>query len=172
MTAGAAVVIGSAACVWDDLRQVPTHAVPWAVNDMVLYAPEVKHAVSHHPDRLLHWLALRIRKPDRTKQDKHITTHSSVKYAGIHRVWPNFHGGGSSSFLAVRCALASGFNPVYVAGVPLDASPYVWADPALPGTYDFARYRKPWETEAKVLRGKVFGISGFLRDLLGGPIHG
>lgn len=158
-----AVVIGSGRTVWDDLRAVAGPSCVFAVNDMVVYAPRVDHAVSHHPDKLAHWLALR----KRVTGAPPITSHSSC--AGpVDRVWPEFHAGGSSSLLAVRIALALGCPSVVVAGVPLDASGYVWSDPAVK-SYDFARYRKDWIASATNLRGRVTSPSGFLCELLGAP---
>jgi hypothetical protein len=168
---GPAVVVGSGRCVWDDLRALRGRTLTsFAVNDMVVYAPDVQHAVSHHQVKLPHWVALRTRRPDRKGRERNLTVHASAPGPGIDRAWPQFRAGGSSTLLAVRIALALGHEAVFVAGVPLDAGGYVWADPEETTAYDFARYRKAWEdARADLVARGVRGVSGYLRVLLGGP---
>lgn len=165
-----AIVVGSGRCVWDDLRACRAleldGPVVFAVNDMIALLPPamaVPHAVSHHPEKLVHWAALRKRRP---------TTHSSVADNRIDRAWPEYHSpgpSGSSSLLAVRVALALGHPRVIVAGVPLDAQGYLWSDPEGPKFYDFARYRRGWIAAEHELRGRVTAPSGYLAELLGTP---
>lgn len=164
----AAVVVGSGRTVWEDLRARGAEpAVIFAVNDMITLATdlEVRHGVSHHQDKLAHWLRLRATRGGRPSN---ITLHSSAAHDGVHRVWPEYRSGGSSSLLAVRIARALGHDHVVVAGVPLDARGYVWADPTHQAK-DFGRYRQAWIDARAELRGHVFAPSGFLRELLGWP---
>jgi len=141
--------------------------VVFAVNDMISLLPQdlaVANAVSHHPEKLILWAALRKRRP---------MTHSSVQDNRVDHAWPQFHRpgpSGSSSLLAVRVALELGHPRVIVAGVPLDANGYVWSDPQAPKLYDFARYRRGWLEAQGELRGRVTAPSGFLADLLGVPV--
>lgn len=169
---GGAVVIGSGRTVWTDLRAIgrPELAV-FAVNDMIIFAPKVTHAVSHHAQKIPHWLGLRsqtgvYRKP----REVRITAHSSMPGTAVTKVWPRFKGDGSSALLAVRIARALGHDPVYVAGVPLDGYGYIWSEPEHPEQFDFARFRGAWQKSADELRGHVFSPSGYLRDLLGWPV--
>lgn len=158
-----AIVIGSGRSVWDDLRAIgPIGASIFAVNDMIVLAPHVDHAVSHHPEKLGHWVALR---------GKSVQAHSSKPGPGIGRAWPEFARGpsGSSSLLATRVALALGYEAVIVAGVPLDAGGYIWAAPWDRGAIDFARYRRGWDARRSEFLGRVTAVSGYLADLLGRP---
>lgn len=164
--AGVAVVVGAGRSVWDDLRTIQ-RLVPaptmFAVNDMIVHAPTVQHAVSHHPEKVPHWAALRREK---------VITHASAPGSGVDHSWPQFRDGrsGSSALLATRIALELGYGRVIVAGVPLDASGYVWSDPhATQPARNFARYRQGWQDQISLLRGRVFAVSGYLMDLLGPP---
>ena len=171
MAQDVAVVVASGRSVWTDLRAV-RHLEPFAwfaVNDMVTYSPHVHHAVSHHPDKLALWDALRTHSEGRGRREPQIVTHSSAPGPGIARAWPEFKRGGSSSLLAVRIALALGHPHVIIAGVPLDDQGYVWSDPEAPRWYDFGRYRIAWAEARNELIGRVTAVSGYLRDLLGAP---
>lgn len=162
-----AVVIGSGRSVWEDLRIIGLGAPVFAVNDMLIYAPRVDYGVSHHPDKLLHWNALRTMAGERQPRESGITLHSSRDHLGIDRVWPEYRSGGSSALLAVRIALALGFQPIWIAGVPLDDRGYVWSDPYERRSYDFSRYRRSWEHAKTELEGRVFSPSGYLCQLFG-----
>ena len=158
-----AIVVGSGRSVWADLRAINQPDLPvFAVNEMIQFSPRADHAVSHHASKLPHWLALRPGPTD------HIKTHTHGRRGTQPGVqgWREMPTGGSSSLLAVRVAMALGFAPILVAGVPLDGQGYVWGDPATPPATDHAQYRHAWE-QARDLKGSVFSPSGFLRDLLG-----
>lgn len=181
-----AIVVGSAPTVWDDLlalRSIVSSPVYFAVNYMTLLLPIADHAVSHHPEELLHLVALRAHSSaagtaavTRTKP----VTHSSASAPGVDRVWPQFRKGpngasGSSSLLAAQIALELGHESVIVVGVPLDAGGYVWGDPhadphAVGSPMDYTRYRQGWMDAIQVFRGRVTAVSGYLADLLGQPV--
>jgi hypothetical protein len=167
-----AIVIGSAPCLYEDLGalgDVVRGATVFAVNDMTALAPmQIHHGVSHHPEKLVHWAALRAHLTGHPKGEGHVTTHASKAHAEIDRVWPAFHAPGSSSLFAVRVALALGHREVILAGVPLDGSGYL-RGPRQAGAYDYSRYRKDWVRVQDELRGRVTAASGYLRELLGAP---
>jgi hypothetical protein len=167
-----AIVIGSGPCLYDDLGalgETVRGATVFAVNDMVALAPFViHHGVSHHPEKLVLWHALRAHPSGHPKGEARVITHASKAHEGISRIWPSFHAPGSSSLLAVRVALALGHPHVIVAGVPLDGSGYLWGERAA-GHYDYERYRKAWRIAQDELGGRVTAPSGFLRELLGSP---
>jgi len=171
--AGVAIIVGSGPCIHADLGalgDLARGAVVFAVNDMVsLLERPIHHGVSHHPEKLVLWAALRAHATGHPKGEGRVTTHASKAHDGINRAWPQFHsGGGSSSLLAVRIALALGHPRVIVCGVPLDGSGYLWGERAA-GHYDYTRYRKDWMRAADELRGRVTAPSGYLRELLGAP---
>ena len=167
-----AIVVGSAPCLYTDLGALGDTvrgATVFAVNDMTALFPDViHHGVSHHPEKLLHWHALRSRLTGHPKGEGRVMTHASKPLQGIDRAWPSYHAPGSSSLLAVRIALALGHHEVIVTGVPLDGTGYLWG-PRAAGAYDYTRYRKDWIRAQDELRGRVTAPAGFLRDLLGAP---
>lgn len=170
--AGIAIVVGSAPVLYDDLGALGDTvrgAVLFAVNDMTaLYPGIIHHGVSHHPEKLVLWHALRSHLTGHPKGEGRVVTHASKAHDGIDRVWPAFHAPGSSSLFAVRVAMALGHREVIVCGVPLDGSGYLWG-PRAAGAYDYTPYRKAWVRAQDELRGRVTAPSGFIRDLLGAP---
>jgi hypothetical protein len=164
-----AVVVASGRSVWADLRAIAQPNAPvFAVNEMIQFAPRLDYGVSHHKDKLPHWLRLR------SIASKAVQLHSSAAGPGITRAWPELRSSGSSSLLAVRIALRLGHAPVWVAGVPLDAGGYVWDDPRPRDdtpVKDFSQYRTGWLEHRAELQGRVYSPSGFLRELLGCPVE-
>jgi len=170
--AAVAIVVGSGRGVYQDvsaLGDLARGAFVFGVNNMIeLYSHPVDHGVSHHPEKLLRWHANRI-DPRRPGDPGKIVLHTSESQIDGVRCWPQFRGPGSSSLLAVRVAVELGFRPVIVAGVPLDASGYLWGDPDLADNFDFAHNRTAWIDALGALSGRVFAVSGYLRGLLGVP---
>ena len=169
-----AIVLGSSRSIWRDLdalRPILREPSFFAVNYMVLFAPTVQYAVSHHQDELPHLLELRARGMTAGARAK-VAAHSSAPGPGIDRVWPEFRRGrsGSSALLATQIALALGFQEVILAGVELDAAGHIWDAPVDPaGHVDYARYRLGWQDHRAALLGRVTAVSGYLAELLGRP---
>lgn len=162
-------MVGAARGVWDDLRAA-AHALQnpavFAVGEMVVfYPPLIEHAVSHHAEQLAHWRAARL--GDAHCDQEIVTTHSSLSKPGIDRVWSDFREG-DSALLAVRVALALGFKRVVVIGVQLQSGVgHIWEDVEGPPPFDFTHYRQHWTRLRDEFVGRVFGVSGFVRELLG-----
>jgi len=153
--AALAVVLGGAACLWDDLVRLGafTGAVV-AVNQAGIHYPHpIQYWATLHPANLLHWRGERARRG-----------HDMAFEAWTDRVggWDT----GSSGLHAAGCALRAGYGPVVLCGVPMDASehfhgvdPWPHADVHWPA----------WLAKADEMRGRVFSMSGRTRDLLGAP---
>lgn len=150
-----AVVLGGAACLWDDLRALgPFAGAVVAVNQAGVYYPyRVDHWATLHPENLPHWMRQR-----------------AIRGRSVDvEVWADPVPGwetGSSGLHAVKCALDRGYAPVVLCGVPMDsgahfhdASPWPVADEHWP----------TWLDRANEMRGRVFSMSGRTRDLLGAP---
>jgi hypothetical protein len=84
---GPALIVGSSRSVWSDLHALGADrpGVVFAINDMIVLAPDVHHAVSHHADKLVHWNALRTHAGPGRPREAEIVTHSSVAAPGIDR---------------------------------------------------------------------------------------
>ncbi len=168
-TPSAALIVGAARDVWDDMRAAAVllgrHTV-FAVGEMVLFLPRVDHAVSHHGAELVHYAAAR--RLGNLPQTPFVT-HSTADAEGIDRVWPPEFRVGDSGLLAARVALALGFERVVLAGVPIDASPHPWDDPAAPALDFGQHYRPAWAAMVHEFAGRVASMSGFTRELLGAP---
>lgn len=166
-------MVGSGRGAWEEYSLAAasvTEPAIIAVNGMVLLLPLVHHAVSHHAEFVVN--LTRARRVMGSIIKYQTATHSSEFHRDLDHVWREFREGdiGDSSFLAVRIALALGARRVVVAGVPLDGRGHVYDDPATPpGGYDHSSYRKFWTRAQGQFAGRVFGVAGFLRELLGAP---
>lgn len=167
-----ALVIGSGRNVWEEYRlgaAALTAPAIFAVNLMTVLLPLAHHAVSHHAEALVG--LTRARMAIRSFTQYVTETHSSEYHQEIDHVHHDLREG-DSAMLAVRIALRMGAARVVVVGVPLDNRGHVYDDPAAPpGGADHTNYRARWRQFAEDERwhGRVFGVAGFTRDLLGAP---
>ena len=164
-----AIVLGSSRTVWSDLHSIPKwirdKAVWFAVNDMIVFAPKVHHAVSLHRHKLPHWLALRTQDGSRVAK---IVSHSGAQHEGVDKEWPQHRRSGSSSLFAARVAVEMGHAPVLLVGVSLDNAGHMYDDPFAKVNHGHDHFRQSWvDAKEELRRGQVFALSGFLQELLG-----
>lgn len=168
---GAAIAIGGARCVWDDLATLEGVAGDRAaVNEIGM----------HYPGRLAHWLTLH---PEympgwRLWRERHCMgegarahTHSHQHHAEIDHVWTGVDIVGGTSGLALVYVLRMlGYCPVILAGIPMDDSGHYF-DPPSRKTPEFGdgAVRSEWQQAIEMLRGTVFSVSGNTRRWLGAP---
>jgi hypothetical protein len=146
---GAAVVMGTARCVWDDIARCRSklllatdrgqEAAPTgtrfkviAINGMVLFYPgRIHHAVSMHPAELGHWQKLREIYGDRDPSTFLTHSYRRPEEGGPPDVVWDIQGAiaGTSGLLAVMVGLALGYQRIILCGVPLDGSGHVYDDP-------------------------------------------
>lgn len=124
----AATVVCTAKCVWKDLELLEGENFDTlCVNDMGIYYPEeIEHWYSSHADALAGYSGLRCARVAKGQGRRSIcaapVTHSlavSKSSADADCVWP-WPGHGTSGLNAIYTALALGYDPVYVAGLPMD----------------------------------------------------
>lgn len=159
-----ALVVGGAACVWGDLAALaawkPDTVI--AVNDMIGAFPgRIDVAATLHAEKLDRWRLERWRQggnPD-------YVTWGRPEKPGTDRVLGGWTSGSSGMF-GVGVALELGADVVLLAGVPMDPRPHFFDHTAWDS---FRLYRAAWEKRADRLRGRVFSVSGWTRDLLGPP---
>lgn len=161
-----ALVIGGAHSVWRDIYAVERVTGPWdgvviAVNDIGAHLPRLDAWATLHPEpnKLGVWMRQRRKRglPDVPTWSNSTGTDHTL--GG----WSN----GSSGLLGVGVALALGCEPVILCGVRMDAQRNHFRDER--GWQQHARYRKGWESKCDMLKGRVFSVSGWTRDLLGPP---
>ncbi len=158
-----ALVIGSAACVWDDLRALGQwDGVVVAVNHMAaVYPYRIDHLATLHSDMAGAWV--RARKARGGNLD--FTIWGRPEREGADYTLSGWSSG-SSGLFGVGVALGIGAERVVLAGVPIDETPHFFDHAAWAC---FAGYRAVWEERASLLRGRVFSMSGWTRELLGSP---
>ena len=158
-----ALILGGGSCVWDDIRALGTwDGLVIAVNDVgCVYPYPVDHWCSLHAEKLAGWaLERKGRGFDMT-----FTTWTRPEREGADRQLAGWSSGSSGMF-AVGVALELGAESVVLAGVPMEPRPHFFDATAWT---DFANYRGAWEKRADRLRGRVYSMSGWTRDLLSGP---
>lgn len=152
------LVVGCAACVWDDLRSVPEGiGAIVAINHMGRDFPgDIAVAASVHHEK-----AREFRRNDRPFVSTQLGTGVDLAYDEV----PYRHG--TSALYAVGFCFLKGATDVVLAGVPIDGSGHYY-DPSRP-LPDFAAFRDPWRQLLPKLRGRVSSLSGWTRETLGPP---
>lgn len=159
-----ALVLGGAACLWDDLRafhelKIPVDTVI-AVNDAGWsYPHRIDHWVTLHPEHFGVWEQ---RRAERGGNGDYVRWSNKVHAAVDRRAraW----GAGSSGLLAVAVAIDSlSSDSVWLCGVPMDEQPHVYGGPDWTG---WKAHRKAWERAVERMRGRVHSMSGWTRELL------
>lgn len=167
-----ALVLGGAACVFDDMvaaiDKLGEPDVYVGVKDIAIDCPYVTHWVTYHCDRIPRELEQRrkLGHPDPVK----IWTYPGVRVPRIPIEVDRLKvRGGSSGLLGalVGCTVAS---KAVLAGIPLDVNMPHYHDKKRKRPWTEGRLYKPhWEKHIHLLRGRVTSMSGFTRELLGEP---
>lgn len=182
-TVSAALVLGGAACVWEDVRQLremvtgapvpgPTGSgtdIEWpgpviAVNDVgSVYLGRIDHWVSLHPWKFATW---RPRRSAIGGNENYLTwTQQGERGMPCDR-YCDQRGAGSSGLLAVRVAEKLGATRIVLCGVPMDPQAHYFDSAPW---MEVSRYKAAWEMYAPELREHVRSMSGWTRNLLGTP---
>lgn len=160
-----ALVLGGADCLWDDLRALGHWDGPVvATNDAgVAYPYRIDHWCSLHGDKLPAWRRMR----EARGLNLDFTTWTRDVHAEYADRTLSGWSSGSSGLFAVGVALHLGAESVVLAGVPMQADRAHFFDRA--PWDDVGPYLQAWEARAAQMRGRVFSMSGWTRELLGGP---
>jgi len=172
------MIAGGARCVWADMAALGVRGGAdnggWdvmCVNDIVMHYPgRVRHFYSNDHYWMPRWLAAR--RELLTKRYGGVDhTHSCGE--GGQSTWP-WPGHGSSALGAVYTALAMGYAPVVLVGVPLDNQPHYFHP-----DWELTNFQREvgakesgdmmyWsDANRKLFRGRVRSMSGRTRELLG-----
>lgn len=167
---GAAIAIGGARCVWDDLAATAHIAGDRAaVNEIGMHYPgRLAHWLTLHPEYMPGWLLWRSNHCMGEGARPH--THSHKHAPGIDHAWEAVDVVGGTSGLAIVYVLRMlGYCPVILAGIPMDASGHYF-DPPDRKTPEFGdgAVRGEWAQALEMMRGAVFSVSGNTRQWFGG----
>jgi hypothetical protein len=163
-----AIVLGGAACVWEDFAKVkhllPDSAVFATNNAGWAYRDKLNYWVTLHPESYPAW-------QEKRQASGYNMDYVSIGFAESHKAirytdeimnqpsdWR-----GSSSLFAIKAAFERGFNEVILCGCPLvempnkfDGNPWK----------DFNTYRDAWTKNIDELKGRVYSMSGWTAGLL------
>lgn len=192
---GPCMVMGGAACVWEDIRAAfhlfdldfvnhKDGSVPcaiFAINDIGAYfKPRLNHLCSYHEEQLNPTVALRW--PNDCNLS-HTFTHSNLnrpakraRNGNSQYAWHFKQGaGGTSAMFASMVALALGYDRVILCGVPLDGSRHFFDPPDYsPGKmFDSRTQEIEWTRAIEYwIGGRVRSMSGRTMAWLGRPDRG
>lgn len=170
----AAMVLGSASCLHEDVRALETivggswPGIVVAVNRAALaYKGRIDHWVSLHGDDLVKWQKLRKGNTDYTTWSG---THSPHKDLA-DRIAPHWRG--SSGLLAVSVCFVLEIPRIVLCGVPIDNRGHV-STGQLPHIenrpWRFAHAcERDWHAKYQLIRNRVRSMNGFTGRLLGRP---
>ncbi|MFC5353557.1 hypothetical protein [Azospirillum himalayense] len=158
------LVVGSAACVWDDLAAWggrPAKVI--AVNRMIgAYKGRLWAGATLHHEQAEEFRASRPGK---------WPLFAPEQAAGVSKTFPKRdQWNGTSALYAVRIALEHGADRVVVAGAPLDDGPHFYESDSLRRW--LAQYRMGWTKHMPQIKDRVRSMSGWTREALGHPFEG
>lgn len=160
------VVIGGAPCFESDLARYapPSDCKVMVINDQGCSFPgRIDYWVTLHPEKMHQWQAKR-RENDRLNQDYITITYDRPNpQARIDKMTGDW--GGSSGLFACKVGLEEGFDHIVLCGIPMDSTPNVFR-PGEKVWAEFKAFRTAWVERADDIRGKVFSMSGWTRELL------
>lgn len=183
--AGSLLLLGGAACVWDDIERLGrakvgrNHVINWpghimTVNMALLFVEQPQHAYSNDGKWLKRLVAAR--RPEWGKRwPGKIRLHSIQTADGVEH-W-NFSGPGSSGLNAARVAVKLGYEEIILCGIPLDDSPHI-GEPhwqhcnftrEVAGTAGNDENRFWAQARKNEFEGRVKSMSGRTREWLGSP---
>lgn len=167
---GPLLILGGGRCVWEDLARVR----PWggeimAVNDIGSHYPgRIKHWCSLHPQYFEGWLKYRLGHCYGESQPVH--THAIKASPAVETVWPRAAGGGTSGGFAPLVGLMLGYDPIVLAGIPLDSSGHYFDPPWAVCNLGDRHLQIEWRQLAeRYFKGRVTSLSGRTRAWLGAP---
>lgn len=173
---GDLLIIGSAACVWDDLRRYDhLHGFQdrMAINDMMLYYPgHLQHGAGLHTECLLNWSWNQDWKAPREKWPE-MQVHSHRPGIRVNHVWPFHRDGGTSGLFAVFAGLFMQYEHIILAGITCDESPHFYDPPWEKNDFfSLSNVQDEWKrvmAEVPFFVERVRSLSGNTAKWLGEP---
>jgi hypothetical protein len=181
---GAAVVLGSARCIWEDLDKIDlTKVEVIAINNMIMhFKGRVHHGISLHPEEPPLWRQLRWTNQC---EESYVVTHSHrfpthIKHPsgefktehGLDYIWVIEGGrGGSSGLFACMVGLALGYDKIILAGIPIDGTGHFFDPPGkVVNQFLGQNIKEEWDNaNLNYFKGRVKSMSGRTKEWLGYP---
>lgn len=171
---GNLIIIGGARCVWNDYLELKATGFDgsiMAVNDVGMYFDgPLNHWVSMHASYLAHWVALR---KGHSMMGHECLTHTRESYPGIRVYWDIQNYGFESGLFAAQVALCLGYDQIVLCGIPQDGSGHFfdppWINSGEHGDKNSLKSFRNIVENAPELRQRVRSMSGFTKELFGGP---
>ena len=156
-------VAGSAACAPDDLARFQNLFKNYEITYVA-----VNEQITRFPDRPAFGATVHPEDAHRFVRDG-VPIFSTRAAPGVDFVYDERpYRNGTSGLYAVGWILRSRPTAlVYLAGVPIDDTPHFYDDKGLGDS--LSSYQHFWQEALPRLRGKVFSMSGWTRELLGDP---
>lgn len=136
-----------------------------AVNDIGMYVPgRLEHWFSCHGEQLPGWELVREFHHEGTRH-----LHSMKDRHPSCIAWP-VPTIGTSTLAAVYVALCLGYDRIVLCGAPLDDEGHFFDPPWVKTNFSNEARHDVWErARDNIFDGKVTSMSGFSREILGGP---
>lgn len=175
----AALVLGGAGCVWEDVDAalaLGEFSGVVACNDVGAAWPGKLDAwVSLHPEKFGIWSAQRVAAgypfPGAILAHEEASGRKGLPACVTGRTnfrFPGQRESGSSGLFALKVALVDlGFDKAVLCGVPMDAGPGHFFDPA--AWRAAVSHRRGWHDVIPTLKNKARSMSGWTREQLGAP---
>lgn len=184
---GAALVLGGAQSVWDDIAALEAVVGRWrgpvlAINNIACerdlrtgqaWERRIDHLCTLHAEKVALWRRKRrelVISLGRSPEWDVYETWSCGRRTAVDRHYSGITGG-SSGLYAVSVALHLGFERVVLAGVPMTNERNAFRDEAQ--WKAFRRYTDAWVDRSRnalpLLAGRVRSMSGWTREILGPP---
>lgn len=167
-----ALVLGGAACAWDDLAKVreivPEPDIYVMVNFVgTVWPGTIHHWVSYHPALLKSW----IEKRRANKLPDALNLWTSVfRLSSEYSIMKQYSIVGGSSGMLGAFVASDHADKVILAGIPMDHKmPHWYPNKTVNPWKDGLNYREHWKMHEAVLKRKVRSVSGFTLELLGEP---
>lgn len=172
------LVLGGAACVWEDLieaRGLGTFDAVCAINEAGAYYPgQVDVWASLHPEKFHIWA--RLRQEFGHSRAFTYAAHANNTHQGRPKAWPLDHvtdyrwpgmsSSGSSGLFAVKVMMEQGFDRIVLCGVPMNADPHFFDARAW---NEYTSFVDGWKVALPHVRDFARSMSGQTREWLGAP---
>jgi len=171
---GSLLVACTAKCVWDDISKVKladfdilvVKQVSWFFAKIFDIQPD--HAASYEEIRNLSFVGGNYGHNRVPSEAKNIHTIPNAPISGAH-VWNTTKRCGTSGLFGVMVGVLMGYNPVVLAGCPVDGSAHFYD----PDYYKYDRYirqgqEKEWTDACNMFKDRVTSLSGRTKTWLEG----